>query len=69
MSTSTQWRGSFTKANLCKGNSKGIVLEGIVIDTRVHSVFVTAGSSNPSDQGKLLKFLLISTFYLNTICS
>jgi len=50
MSTSTQWRGPFTKTIICKG-SKGIVIEGVVKETRVHSVFISGDTSSPAEQG------------------
>ncbi|KAL6071612.1 hypothetical protein QOT17_006048 [Balamuthia mandrillaris] len=43
-STSTQWRGPFTKRQFCQG--AGLVVEGKIKETRVHSMFLSADTQS-----------------------
>merc|ERR1712137_355181 len=53
MSSSTQWIGDFSKEALCPGSGRGIVVEGKVKSTRVHSVFIS-GATKPAHLVELL---------------
>eukprot|EP01102_Stenamoeba_stenopodia_P020991 TRINITY_DN834_c0_g1_i2.p1 TRINITY_DN834_c0_g1~~TRINITY_DN834_c0_g1_i2.p1 ORF type:complete len:219 (+),score=73.20 TRINITY_DN834_c0_g1_i2:60-716(+) len=52
MSTTTNWNGSWLQSSFCKG--EGFTVYGTVVETRVHSVFLSKNTSNPAELSEQL---------------
>eukprot|EP01111_Echinosteliopsis_oligospora_P003086 TRINITY_DN1496_c1_g1_i3.p2 TRINITY_DN1496_c1_g1~~TRINITY_DN1496_c1_g1_i3.p2 ORF type:complete len:224 (-),score=82.21 TRINITY_DN1496_c1_g1_i3:69-740(-) len=51
MSTSSEWQGEWSKSALCKNN--GFIIEGSVVSTRIHSVFLRSTAHKDAQEDQL----------------
>lgn len=66
MSTSTEWVKGWAKSTFCKGT--GFIVEGPVVSTRIHSVFLRNTADKASQEDQLPTRFLAVVVNVNLAC-